>query len=355
LKILFSLNHPAHFHLLKNVIKNLKEAGNEIIIVNKKKDVLDELLDEAGMEHYNILPEGRKDSRAGLVLGLIKRDIRLAGLCRKLKPDLMAGTSVEAAQTGWFLRIPTINLNEDDAEAVPLYAGMSYPFSTCILAPDTCPTGKWERKTIHYKSYHELAYLHPDHFTPDKAVASKYVNPDSPYFIIRFARLGAHHDKGAAGISNTLAESLVKELEPFGNIYVTSERILSGNLDRYRLAIKASDIHHVMAYARMFVGDSQTMAAESGVLGVPFVRFSGFVGRLGYLDEIENHYNLGKGVRSEDPDELIRAVRKMLKSAFEPGGFRERRERLIRDKIDLSQFLTRFIREFPESRGRIRR
>jgi predicted glycosyltransferase len=232
---------------------------------------------------------------------------------------------------------------------------MSYPFSTCILAPDTCPTGKWERKTIHYKSYHELAYLHPDHFTPDKAVASKYVNPDSPYFIIRFARLGAHHDKGAAGISNTLAESLVKELEPFGNIYVTSERILSGNLDRYRLAIKASDIHHVMAYARMFVGDSQTMAAESGVLGVPFVRFSGFVGRLGYLDEIENHYNLGKGVRSEDPDELIRAVRKMLKSAFEPGGFRERRERLIRDKIDLSQFLTRFIREFPESRGRIRR
>jgi predicted glycosyltransferase len=332
-------------------MKNLKELGNEITVVNKKKDILDELLDESGIEHYNILPEGRKDSKTGLVLGLVKRNIRLIRLCRKLKPGLMAGTSVEIAQTGWLLNIPTINLNEDDADAVPLYAKMSYPFSTCILAPDVCPTGKWERKTIHYKSYHELAYLHPNHFSPDKAIASKYVNADSPYFLIRFARLGAHHDKGVSGLTDNIAETLVKELEPFGNIYVTSERALTGNLDKYRLAIKASDIHHVMAFARMFIGDSQTMAAEAGVLGVPFVRFSGFVGRLGYLDEIEKHYKLGIGVRTDDPCDLITEVKKMLKSAVDAGSFREKRERLIHEKIDLAQFLTWFIHNYPGSRN----
>jgi predicted glycosyltransferase len=353
-KILFSLNHPAHFHLFKNVMKNLKQTGNEIIVVNKKKDILDELLDESGIEHYNILPEGRKDTRVGLLVGILKRDLRLLKLCRKLKPDLMAGTSVEVAQTGWFLNIPTINLNEDDAQAVPLYARMSYPFSTCILTPDVCSTGKWERKTIHYKSYHEFAYLHPNHFSPEKAIASKYVNTDSPYFLIRFARLGAHHDRGVLGITDQIAETLVKELEPFGNIYVTSERALTGNLDKFRLSIKASDIHHVMAFARMFIGDSQTMAAESGVLGVPFVRFSGFVGRLGYLDELEKHYQLGIGVKIEDScDKLIGEVKKMLKSAPDNGSFREKRERLIHEKIDLAQFLTQFIQEFVENRCRI--
>jgi len=42
-------------------------------------------------------------------------------------------------------------------------------------------------------------------------------------------------------------------------------------------------MHHVMAFASLYIGDSQTMAAEAGVLGVPFVRFNDFVGRIGYL------------------------------------------------------------------------
>ena len=36
-----------------------------------------------------------------------------------------------------------------------------------------------------------------------------------------------------------------------------------------------------VAFASLYIGDSQTMAAEAGVLGVPFVRFNDFVGRLG--------------------------------------------------------------------------
>ena len=44
-------------------------------------------------------------------------------------------------------------------------------------------------------------------------------------------------------------------------------------------APNATDMHHVMAFASLYIGDSQTMAAEAGVLGVPFVRFNDFVGR----------------------------------------------------------------------------
>ena len=59
-------------------------------------------------------------------------------------------------------------------------------------------------------------------------------------------------------------------------------------------------MHHIMAFAKMYIGDSQTMAAEAGVLGTPFVRFNDFVGRIGYLRELEDVYNLGYGVKTPD-------------------------------------------------------
>lgn len=57
-------------------------------------------------------------------------------------------------------------------------------------------------------------------------------------------------------------------------------------------------MHHVMAFASLYIGDSQTMAAEAGVLGVPFVRFSDFVGRIWYLRELEDKYELGYGIHA---------------------------------------------------------
>ena len=43
---------------------------------------------------------------------------------------------------------------------------------------------------------------------------------------MRFASLNAHHDSGIKGINTDIAERLVKILEPFGTIYITSERPL---------------------------------------------------------------------------------------------------------------------------------
>jgi predicted glycosyltransferase len=33
----------------------------------------------------------------------------------------------------------------------------------------------------------------------------------------------------------------------------------------------------------LYIGDSQTMAAEAAVLGIPSIRFNSFVGKLVYL------------------------------------------------------------------------
>ena len=120
----------------------------------------------------------------------------------------------------------------------------------------------------------------------------------SPFFIMRFASLNAHHDSGIKGINTEIAQRLIDILAPHGTIYITSERPLEPQFEQYRIRINPLDMHHVMAFASLYIGDSQTMAAEAGVLGTPFIRFNDFVGRIGYLRELEDVYQLGYGIKA---------------------------------------------------------
>ena len=224
--------------------------------------------------------------------------------------------------------------------------------------------------------YHELAYLHPNHFTPDPKIVEAYgIDTSKPYFVIRFASLNAHHDSGIKGINTEIAERLVKILEPFGTIYITSERPLEPQFEKYRIKINPLDMHHVMAFASLYIGDSQTMAAEAGVLGVPFVRFNDFVGRIGYLRELEDVYELGYGIhatplaanssiRRNDGSVQPSGVEELYKRVEElvaiPSDQRrkllsERRKQMLSDKVDCAKFLTWFIENYPQSVDAVRK
>jgi predicted glycosyltransferase len=259
------------------------------------------------------------------------------------------GTSAPISHVGKLLFIPAINANEDDAEVVPLYAKLAYPWAKYILTPSVCNVGKWSHKKIGYESYHELAYLHPDNFKPDTEIASKYVNTGKPYFILRFVKLGAHHDAGITGISNEIAVRLIEILKPHGQVYISSERMLDENLEPYRIQINPSDMHHVMAFAGLFVGDSQTMAAEAGVLGTPFVRFNDFVGRIGYLRELEDKYHLGKGIKTNQVDFLLQTVKEMVNTPDIKKIYQVKKENMLKEKIDLTAFMFWFITNYPAS------
>ncbi len=194
-----------------------------------------------------------------------------------------------------------------------------------------------------------MAYLHPNHFTPDKKVVEKYINLNKPYFILRFAQLNAYHDLGVSGINTEIAQHLIDILKQYGDIYITSERPLEEQFEQYRIKIDPSDMHHVMAFASLYIGDSQTMAAECGVLGVPFVRFNGFVGKIGYLRELEDVYHLGFGIKPREVDKLYKVVEELLQMPNRKEVFQERRQKMLSEKIDYAQFLTWFIESYPES------
>lgn len=364
MKVVVYLGHPAHFHLYKNVIKNLKKDGHEVEVLIKKKENLEQLLQNSGIPYHNILREGRKDTKLGMGLGALKRMWRELVFCIKQKPDLLTGTSVENSYVGPLLRIPVVYCGEDDAHVIPLQAKVCYPGASVVLTPDTCDDGKWAKKTTKYPSYHELAYLHPNHFTPSKEIVREQgIDPEKPYAILRFVKLKANHDDNIKGINKEVAMRLIEIMKPHMDIYITSERPLEPELEPYRIKINPIYMHDVMAFASLYIGDSQTMAMEACTMGVPSIRFNDFVGKIGVMAELEDGnllgekvpcYKLGIGIKASEAG----AVEKLYKTVEEIvampekerlATWKERKERMLADKIDYAKFLTWVIENYPAS------
>ena len=349
MKFLFHLGHPAHFHLFINTIKILLDHKHKVYILIKKKDLLQKLLNQSKLKFHNLLPFGRKNTFFGLTYSVLTQDIKLGLLCRTYRPDLLVGTSGSIGHVGMILNIPSINVNEDDAKVIPLFSHLAYPVSTNILSPEICNNSSWQYKTISYNGYHELAYLHPKYFKPNKNILAKYHSIKKPYFVLRFAELSAYHDKGITGINSEIASKIISLLKPHGNIYITSERELESEFEEYRLIIDPLDIHHILAFAKMYIGDSQTMAAEAAVLGIPSFRFNDFVGKLRYLEELEYKYRLTFGIKTYEPDKLFQKIDNLLKMNNLKEEWEQRRQIMLKDKIDVTAFITWFLENYPYS------
>ena len=373
MKILFMISHPAHFWMFRYTIDNLKRDGYKVVIVIRPKDVLEQLCINAGMEFYKVKNRPKKWGMFGLAIFLIEKIFEVLRIARKEKPDMLVGSDGVLAVVGKLIRRPAFECYEDDAEAIALYARMFFPLYTGVVCPHCCSAWKWDAKKYSYPSYHELGYLHPNQFKPSRVVVERYgIDTKKPYILVRFAQLTAHHDVGIHGINTVVAERMIAILKPHGRIYITSERPLEPQFEEYRIKINPLDMHHVMAFASLYIGDSQTMAAEAGVVGTPFVRLNDFVGRLSYLHELEAptdytprsngyvpkvdahvpddvHYSLGYGHKTADVEGFFASIERWLAMPDRKAVCAERREKMLSEKVDYAKYLTYFIENYPTS------
>jgi hypothetical protein len=338
--LLVYLGHPAHFHLFKETIKNLQAKSIKVVIVIKSKDVLEKLLIDSKLSYINI-SEGNIKGNAYKNFG--KRLYNLSKIIRKNKPKLLIGSAAELAVLGKLFRIPSYIFFEDDFEAVKKFAKIAGPFATKLICPDCCSAWKWSGKKLGYKSYHELAYLHPNHFTPDAEKIKHIFNLYEKNYILRFAQLTAYHDIGKSGITTHIAQQLIDMLSKHGNVFITSERELEPQFEKYRIQISPLDIHHALYFADMYIGDSQTMTAEAAVLGTPAIRFNDFVGELSYLEELEHTYHLTYGLKTNHPEKLLEKVNELLNIPDLKQEWQNRRERMLGECIDMSKFMTSLV------------
>jgi hypothetical protein len=225
----------------------------------------------------------------------------------------------------------------------------AHPFAHTLLSPDCLKDRRKKKSTIFYSGYHELSYLHPNHFKPDPNVLSELgLKKEEPFFIMRFNVFKAHHDGGAKGLSTVQKKDLIELLRSHGKIFITTEREIDPELKKYQYPISPEKMHSVLYYAKMFIGDSQTMTSEAAVLGTPSIRCNSFVGRISYLEE-EEQYGLTFGFLPEDFKGLLQKIRELLSMPDLHQEWQKRREKMLEDKIDVSAFITWFVENYPQS------
>lgn len=345
---LFYLGHPAHYHNISVATKILESKGFKVVMVARDKDILFDLVEDKGDDVIYLKPK-RGKGKLSMIINVLKREIQLQRVATEYQPCLMVGTDIVIAHVGKRLNIPTYILNEDDAAAVPLLAKYGFKYATGVISPNCCDITPFEDKKIGYEGYHELAYLHPNYFKPDARLIKELTYDPSPYFILRFAELTAHHDVGRQGIDLSIAQQLIKQLESHGRVYISAERKLERELEQYRIKIHPRLMHHALYYASMYIGDSQTMAAEAGVLGTPSIRFNDFVGELGYLEELEHKYRLTYGFKTSESKRMYDKIKYLLSQNNLKEQWEIRRQNMLSDKIDVTSFFVWLIENYPES------
>jgi len=340
-KVLIDLQHPAHLHFFRPAVIALRDQGHSVLLTGRDKDILVELARLYGLE----IQVFGKAGKGVVALGgeLLQRQWRLQRIIRDQRPDVMmaiAGTFISSL--GYLLRVPTYVFY--DTEHATVSNLLAYPFATCVYVPQ-CYLKPIRWRHERYAGYHELAYLHPKHFTPDPSVlADAGLDRDQGFTIVRFVAWGAAHDIGHSGLSSADKLRVVEQLDRHSRVLISAEGELPPELEPRRLRLPVHRMHHLMHYAQLLFGESGTMPSEAAVMGVPSVYVSPL--RLGYLEEQERDYGLVSCYRPERIEAAIERGVEIL-SHFARDRWRAAGQRLRDDKIDVTQLLVRVATERP--------
>ncbi len=343
MNILFDIGHPGHVHLMHGVATELKQHGHTVHYSVRDIPVAKRLMEHFGMTPWVDLGD-KKDTLTGKAKTVLKQDLQLLRYVRNNHIDLGLSSGIVLSHVSKLTSMKAFVFDDDDDAAEPLLVKYGHPLSDVVFTPDCI-----RRKTPHavyYHGTHELAYLHPKRFSPDPAVLQRAgIQESKRFFVMRFVAMKGHHDVGQQGLTLDQKEALVNLLKPHGRVIITSERAIEPEFEQYRLPVPPEDIHSLMAYSSMFVGDSQTMTSEAAVLGVPALKCNTFAGRLSVPNMLEQQYGLCHAYTPEQFGDMYSNIEQLL--AKDPTELKTewqaKRQKMLSEMIDPTEFFVNYI------------
>jgi predicted glycosyltransferase len=332
-RVLIDVLHPAHVHFFRNFHQEMEARGHELHVTARAKDRSLELLEQYHLPYDHI--SDQRSGGVGLVTEMTQRTGRLMKVMKEFRPDVMTGImGPSIAVAGKLKRVPAVVFY--DTEFAKQTNWFVYPLATSVCTPD-CYQGKVRGTHVTYAGYHELAYLHPNRFQPDPArLAAFGLAPGESYSFVRFVSWQAVHDKRETGFTGAQKRALVDTLRAHGRVLISSEAPLPADLVQYEVKGPVEDIHHLLAYAQLIVGESATMSSEAAVLGVPAVMIA--TSGRGYTDDEERRYGLVRHFTEDQYDRAVETIEKLFAESPRELGQRAR-EQLLAEKIDVTRWM----------------
>jgi predicted glycosyltransferase len=338
LRIIIDINHPAHVYFFKNIYRSLVNDGNEVMIVAGDKEISIELLNKFQIPYYLLgkVPKGIISK----LFYLIRTELTLLFLSLKFKPDLFLSIAgIRDSHIAFLLRKKSFVF--DDTEHSTKEILLYKPFATKIFTPD-CFLDDLGPKQVRYAGYHELAYLHPNRFTPNPEVLKEIgLTENDKFFVVRFVSWQATHDVGHKGLSIEDKRKLIETLKPHGKIIISSEKELPAEFEEYRMRVDPTKMHDLLYYATMYIGEGATMASEAACLGT----YSVFINPLemGSINEQRDKYKLI--YQSMEIDKIIKHILSINLSEIKSES-RKRTQQLLNNKIDVTDWMIDLINTY---------
>jgi len=336
MNVLISISHPAWAHQFHNIIDILKKRGHKVKVLVIKKDKNWEILDQYGIEYTivgNTTGKGKIDKAFILLITTFRHLVEAI----KFKADVLIGRpSPMMAITAFLIGKKNIVYCDTERSVESLF--FSKLFSYKILTP-MMYRKDLGKKQMRVETFKELFYLHPNYFKPNpEDVRLAGLKPGEKFSFVRFVAWHASHDLGHKGFTNEQKMEIIKHLEKYGKVILSSEEELPSEFDKYIKKIPHTKIHSVMSQAQLFVGDGLTMAFECNVMGVHAIFTSELTS--GAADEMEQKYGLLYSI--EDREHMVEKTKKKIDELLSQENLREigreKQKKLLEDKKDFNEW-----------------
>jgi hypothetical protein len=336
MNVLISISHPAWAHQFHHIIDILKKRGHKVKVLVIKKDKNWEILDQYGID-YTIVGETTGKGKIDKAFILLVTTWRHLVEAIKFKADVLIGRpSPMMAITAFLTRKKNIVYSDTERSVESLF--FTKLFSYKILTP-MMYRKDLGKKQMRVETFKELFYLHPNYFRPNpEDVRLVGLEPGEKFSFVRFVAWNASHDLGHKGFTNEQKMELIKHLEKYGKVILSTEEDLPSEFDKYIKKVPHTKLHSVMSQAQLFVGEGLTMAFECNVMGVHAI----FTSELssGAADEMEQRYHLLYSIH--DRENMTEKTKKKIdellsKEDIEKVG-KEKQKKLLQDKKDFNEW-----------------
>lgn len=333
-KIIFDIGHPGQVHQFKYLYWHLENRGWKCLFVAKDKEFTKYLLNIYNLDH--IILSRNKKGTFNKIINLITDEFKFFRIVNKFKPDYILNRfSLHSAHISKLLGV--INIGFADTEHTKLLDYLTLPFINIKFTGNSY-TKNLGTNHFKYDANIELFYLHPNIYKHQENIRDFLnIKDDKKYCIVRFVSWTAHHDVGVKKMTKKDKIQLIKFLNNYYKVFVSSESELPAELRDYKLNAPPELIHPILKEASLYIGEGGTMASEAACLNTPVI-YTNSLPLMGYLREAQKFGLLHHLLTLED---IIHKIKNL-----EKGNFKE----FINKKINPTPFIAWFIENYPESK-----
>jgi len=331
-RVIVGMQHPKHFWMFKNLILAGRKKGWNFLVLAAKKDILEELLSSSDF-NYCYIGENQP-TLIKKIIEYVKYLYKTYYYSRKFRPDVFIGQAfVHFALISKIHRLPFI-IYEDTEDASILH-NLTIPFCKNIITPNYF-TRNLGRKQIRIKSIFEFAYLHPNYFKPNSETLNLIgIGNNEKFVIIRFISWQAHHDFGQKRFTTKTKIEMIKKIEKYAKVFISSEGILPNKLKKYKIILPPTKMHDVLYYAALYIGESPTMTAESAILGTPSICLSSWAKELGNIKYL-GKTDLIKAFKTDQQELALAKALEWLKNKKIKEKWQTRLNIILKNNIDVT-------------------